>query len=85
MALLTGTTDYNELADADLVIEAVFENMEVKKEVFKTLSNTVRPETILASNTSYLNIDELASVVESPSVCLVCTFSRPPTSCVCSK
>ena len=48
------------------MIEAVFENMDVKKEVFKTLSNTVRPETILASNTSYLNIDELASVVEKP-------------------
>jgi len=77
MALLTGTTDYSELADADLVIEAVFENMDVKKEVFKTLSNTVRPDTILASNTSYLNIDELASVVEKPERMLGMHFFSP--------
>lgn len=77
MALLTGTTDYNDLADADLVIEAVFENMDVKKKVFTTLSNTVKPDAILASNTSYLNIDEIATVVENPERILGMHFFSP--------
>ena len=51
--------------------------MDVKKEVFKTLSNTVRPDTILASNTSYLNINELASVVERPERMLGMHFFSP--------
>jgi len=77
MALLTGTTTYSDLADADLVIEAVFENMDVKKEVFKTLSDTVRPDAIFASNTSYLNIDEIATVVENPDRMLGMHFFSP--------
>jgi len=77
MALLTGTTEYGDLADADLVIEAVFENMDVKKKVFKTLSDTVRPDAILASNTSYLNIDEIATVVENPERMLGMHFFSP--------
>lgn len=56
------TDDYNELADADLIVEAVFENMDVKKEVFRKLAAIVKPEGILASNTSTLDIDEMASV-----------------------
>ncbi len=56
------TDDYNELADADLIVEAVFENMDVKKAVFRKLAAIVKPEGILASNTSTLDIDEMASV-----------------------
>jgi 3-hydroxyacyl-CoA dehydrogenase len=60
------TDDYNELADADVVVEAVFENMDVKKEVFAKLDAIVKPEGILASNTSTLDIDEMASVTKRP-------------------
>ncbi|MBT8100411.1 MAG: 3-hydroxyacyl-CoA dehydrogenase family protein [Gammaproteobacteria bacterium] len=77
MALLQGTTDYSDLADADLVIEAVFENMDIKKEVFSTLSDTVRPDAILASNTSYLNIDDIAKVVKNPERMLGMHFFSP--------
>ncbi len=58
------TDDYNELADADVVIEAVFESMDVKKQVFEKLDGIVKPEGILASNTSTLDIDEMASVTK---------------------
>ena len=77
MNLITGTTSYDDLADADLVIEAVFENMEVKKEVFSTLNEIVGPDTILASNTSYLNIDEIATVVKNPERVLGMHFFSP--------
>ena len=60
------TDDYNELADADVVIEAVFESMDVKKEVFAKLDAIVKPEGILATNTSTLDIDEMASVTKRP-------------------
>ncbi|MFN2528189.1 MAG: 3-hydroxyacyl-CoA dehydrogenase NAD-binding domain-containing protein [Candidatus Baltobacteraceae bacterium] len=58
------TDDYGELKDADLVIEAVFENMDVKKQVFQKLDGICKPETILASNTSTLDIEEMASVTK---------------------
>ena len=77
MGLLSGTTNYSDLADADLVIEAVFENMEIKKKVFSSLSEVVRPDTILASNTSYLNIDEIATVVSNPERMLGMHFFSP--------
>ncbi len=60
------TDDYNELADCDLAIEAVFENMDVKKEVFRKLDAILKPEAILASNTSTLDIDEMASATGRP-------------------
>jgi 3-hydroxyacyl-CoA dehydrogenase len=60
------TDDFNELADADVVIEAVFESMDVKKDVFKKLDAIVKPDGILASNTSTLDIDEMASVTGRP-------------------
>ena len=60
------TDDYNELADADVVVEAVFENMAVKKEVFAKLDGIVKPEGILASNTSTLDIDEMAAATKRP-------------------
>ena len=60
MSLIKGALEMADLADADLVIEAVFENMDVKKEVFAKLDKATKPAAILASNTSFLNIDEIA-------------------------
>ena len=60
------THEYDELADADVVVEAVFEDMNVKKQVFEKLDQVVKPEAILASNTSTLDIDEMASVTKRP-------------------
>jgi 3-hydroxyacyl-CoA dehydrogenase len=60
------TDDYSELADADVVVEAVFESMDVKKDVFAKLDTIVKPEGILASNTSTLDIDEMAAATKRP-------------------
>ena len=60
------TDDFSELADADVVVEAVFENMDVKKQVLAKLDGIVKPEAILASNTSTLDIDEMASATKRP-------------------
>jgi 3-hydroxyacyl-CoA dehydrogenase len=60
------TEDYAELADVDVVVEAVFESMDVKKQVFAKLDGIVKPDAILASNTSTLDIDEMASVTTRP-------------------
>lgn len=77
MDLLTGTLEYDDLADCDLVIEAVYENMEVKKEVFAKLDSVVKLGAILASNTSYLNIDEIATATERPGYVLGLHFFSP--------
>ena len=66
MGLLSPTLDFEALADCDLIIEAVFETMEIKKEVFGRLDKIARPGAILASNTSYLNIDEIAASTSRP-------------------
>ena len=66
MGALTPTLKLEDLADCDLVIEAVYENMDVKKELFTKLDAICKPGCILASNTSYLNIDEIASVTKRP-------------------
>ena len=66
MSLFTATTDYAELADADLVIEAVFENMDLKKEIFARLDGVCKPGAILASNTSTLDVDEIARATRRP-------------------
>ena len=63
---LKATTDWQMLKGADLVIEAVFENLEVKQQVFKQLDDICDPHTILASNTSYQSIDALAAVTSRP-------------------
>ena len=60
------TEDWNELADCDLVVEAVFENLDVKREVFAKLDGIVKPEGLLASNTSTLDIDALAAATKRP-------------------
>jgi 3-hydroxyacyl-CoA dehydrogenase len=66
MALLKPTLSLDDLADCDLIIEAVFENMDVKKEVFGKLDRIAKPRAILASNTSYLNVDEIAASTSRP-------------------
>ncbi len=64
MALLSGTTSYNDLKDVDIVIEAVFENMELKKKIFKELDQACQSATILTSNTSALSVSELAGATK---------------------
>ena len=66
MGLLKPTLALEDLADCDLIIEAVFENMDVKKEIFGKLDTICKPGAILASNTSYLNIDEIAASTSRP-------------------
>jgi 3-hydroxyacyl-CoA dehydrogenase len=66
MALLTGALDLSALADKDLIIEAVFEDMAIKKDVFGKLDAIAKPGAILASNTSYLNVDEIAATTKRP-------------------
>lgn len=63
MGLITPTSDYAALADADIVIEAVFEEMPIKKQVFAQLDKVAKPSAILASNTSYLDVDEIAATL----------------------
>ena len=65
MALLSGSLDMNALADCDLVIEAVFENMAVKKEIFAKLDKICKPGAVLATNTSALDVNEIASAATS--------------------
>ncbi|MDX8443318.1 3-hydroxyacyl-CoA dehydrogenase NAD-binding domain-containing protein [Mesorhizobium australafricanum] len=77
MALLTSTVDFNALADCDLVIEAVYENMEVKKQIFARLDGVAKPGAMLASNTSFLNVDEIASATGRPSDVLGLHFFSP--------
>jgi 3-hydroxyacyl-CoA dehydrogenase len=66
LGLITPSIDRAAAADADVVIEAVFEDMSVKKEIFTDIENVVKPGTVLASNTSALDVDEIASVLERP-------------------
>jgi 3-hydroxyacyl-CoA dehydrogenase len=77
MGLVTGTLAYDAFADVDLVIEAVFENMEVKETVFRTLDRVCKPGAILASNTSYLNLDKIASFTERPGDVIGLHFFSP--------
>ena len=66
MALLSTTLSYDDLKDADLVIEAVFEEMGVKQKVFEQLDQVMKPGAILASNTSTLDVDKIASFTKRP-------------------
>ncbi|MGN6497619.1 MAG: 3-hydroxyacyl-CoA dehydrogenase NAD-binding domain-containing protein [Tsuneonella sp.] len=77
MGLLSPTLDFEALADCDLIIEAVYENMDVKKEVFGKLDRIARPGAILASNTSYLNINEIAASTSRPQDVLGMHFFSP--------
>lgn len=77
MGLLSGALNLEELADCDLVIEAVFENMAVKKDVFRRLDAIVKEGAILASNTSGLDINEIAAVTQRPQNIIGLHFFSP--------
>ncbi len=77
LARLTASTDLNSLSDVDLVIEAVFENMDVKKEIFGKLDAICKQGAILASNTSYLDINEIAAMTSRPADVLGLHFFSP--------
>jgi 3-hydroxyacyl-CoA dehydrogenase len=77
MALLSTTLDYTDLKDADLVIEAVFEDMGVKEKVFRQLDATMKPGAILASNTSTLDVDRIASFTSRPQDVIGTHFFSP--------
>jgi len=74
---ITPTLSYDDFSKADLVIEAVFEGMALKKEVFKELDRSCKPGAILASNTSTLDIDEIASVTSRPAFVIGTHFFSP--------
>jgi 3-hydroxyacyl-CoA dehydrogenase len=77
LANFSGTTDYADIADADVVIEAVFENMEVKKEVFAKLDAACKADCVLATNTSYLDVNEIAAVTRRPKQVIGAHFFSP--------
>jgi 3-hydroxyacyl-CoA dehydrogenase len=77
MALLTGTTDFSAVKDADIVVEAVFEEMPVKKEVFAKLDGVAKPDAVLATNTSTLDVNEIASATKRPESVIGMHFFSP--------
>jgi len=77
MALLSTTLNYADLKDADMVIEAVFEDMGVKETVFKTLDEVMKPGAILASNTSTLDVNKIASFTKRPQDVIGTHFFSP--------
>ncbi|GLS33593.1 3-hydroxyacyl-CoA dehydrogenase [Mesorhizobium albiziae] len=77
MAGVSGTTDYARLVDVDLVIEAVFEDIEVKRAVFRSLSGACRPDAVLATNTSYLDPNAIAEAVTNPERMIGLHFFSP--------
>ncbi len=77
IGLITGTTDYADLGDVDIVIEAVFENLELKKEIFAKLDAVCKPGAILATNTSYQDVDAIAAATGRPQDVLGMHFFSP--------
>jgi 3-hydroxyacyl-CoA dehydrogenase len=77
LSRLSVSGDFAGLADADLVIEAVFDDMAVKTELFRTLDDIVRPDAILATNTSYLDPDQLAAATRDPGRIIGLHFFSP--------
>jgi 3-hydroxyacyl-CoA dehydrogenase len=77
MGVIRGTLDVAEVGDADLIIEAVFEQLDVKQEVFRKLDAAAKPGAILATNTSYLDIDEIAKATGRPDHVLGLHFFSP--------
>ena len=75
--LVTSSLDYSDISDCDIVIEAVYENLELKHEIFKALDQHVKPEAILASNTSGLDIDSIASITSRPEKIVGTHFFSP--------
>jgi len=77
MSLFTGVTSYNDIKDADIVIEAVFEDMAVKKQVFEKLDKVCKPGAILATNTSTLDVNEIAAITSRPQDVIGLHFFSP--------
>jgi 3-hydroxyacyl-CoA dehydrogenase len=77
LALITPSTEYADLAQADIVIEAALERMDVKKQIFAHLDKIMKPGAVLATNTSYLSIDEIASATGRPGDVVGCHFFSP--------
>jgi 3-hydroxyacyl-CoA dehydrogenase len=77
LSLIHGVTDYGALDEADIVVEAVFEDMNVKQEVFARLDRVAAPQTILATNTSTLDIDAIAAVTSRPAKVVGTHFFSP--------
>lgn len=77
LSLITTTLSYDDLKDVDLVIEAVFEDMAIKKEVFAKLDAVCKPGAILASNTSFLDVNEIAKAVKRPEDLMGMHFFSP--------
>lgn len=77
IALIKGTCDYQDLANSDLIIEAAFESMAVKKEIFTALDKVCKPGAILATNTSYLDVNEIAASTSRPEKVVGMHFFSP--------
>jgi 3-hydroxyacyl-CoA dehydrogenase len=77
MGLLTGVNSYDDLKDVDIIVEAVFEQMDVKQEVFRKMDAVARPGAILATNTSTLDIDQIAAVTKRPQDVIGLHFFSP--------
>ena len=77
LALIRGVLRYEDAADADVFIEAVFENVELKKKIFATLDRVAKPGAVLATNTSTLDIDEIATAVKRPQDVIGMHFFSP--------
>ena len=75
--LITGTTNYDDLAGADLIIEAVFEDLGLKQDIFAKLDEVAKPGAILATNTSYQNVDKIAAATKRPEDVLGLHFFSP--------
>src|ERR1700676_3667166 len=77
MLLIRGTLSYSDLASADVVIEAVFESMDLKTEIFRALDDVAKPGAVLATNTSTLDITEIAAATRRPDVVVGLHFFSP--------
>ena len=77
MSRITASTDYNQLSACDLVIEAATENKNIKLNIFKELDNVCKPETILASNTSSISINKIATATQRPKKVIGMHFMNP--------
>ncbi len=75
--LISGTTEYSDIAKADIVIEAVFEEMDLKKKIFATIGEVCKPGAILATNTSSLDVNEIAAATDRPDDVIGTHFFSP--------
>ncbi len=77
MKLITPTLDFKDIGQADIVVEAVFENMELKKQVFREIDSAAKQGAVLATNTSTLNVDEIAAATSRPEMVIGHHFFSP--------